>query len=297
MENVGVNIKAVEHMENEELVARIKAGIDVAENMLKLWYQTKKFIHGIAKHYQSKADIEDLEQEGYLALYDAVDGYIPEKGIKFLTYAEYWIKQRMIRYIQSNTTVRLPVHEWEKVREYRKMVNTFQIYLGRKPTRLEIAHNMGISIEQVEQIEKSARMGQLASIEAPLSDEADGTIGDMVASDIDVEGDVLDNIEVKRLCSELWEAVEELPAEQSGIIGMRYKEGKSVREIVEATGMADGKVRRLEVKAIRGLRYSERLYSFSDSLPDEIGSKAYYGGVGLFNRTWTSATERVAMHL
>lgn len=282
---------------NEELVARIKSGIDVADNMLKLWNQNKRFIHSLAKRYQSKADIEDLEQEGYLALYDAVDGYLPEKGIKFLTYAEYWIKKRMIRYIQSNTTVRLPVHECGNVREYRKMVNAFQIYLGRKPTRLEIAHNMGISIEQVSQLEKSVRMGQLASLEAPLSDEADGTIGDTVASDIDIEGEVLDDIEEQQIYAELWEAVKELPAEQSGIIGMRYKDGKSVREIVEATGMTDGKVRRLEAKAIRELRYSERLYLFSDSLPDAVGSVAYYGGAGLFNRTWTSSTERSALML
>lgn len=45
------------------------------------------------------ADLEDLDQEGYLALYDAVDGFKPEKGYKFLTYAGYWIAQRMQRYI------------------------------------------------------------------------------------------------------------------------------------------------------------------------------------------------------
>jgi len=55
-------------MTNEELVIRIKAGIDVSENMLQLWEQTKSFIHTVALHYQGFADLEDLEQEGETTL-------------------------------------------------------------------------------------------------------------------------------------------------------------------------------------------------------------------------------------
>ena len=76
-------------MTNEELVIRIKAGVDVPENMLQLWQQAKAFIHTVALHYRGLADLEDLEQEGYLALYDAVDGFCPDMDCKFLTYAKY----------------------------------------------------------------------------------------------------------------------------------------------------------------------------------------------------------------
>lgn len=88
-------------MSNEELVIRIKAGVDVADNMLQLWEQTKSFIHMAARQYQGYAELEDLEQEGYIALYDAVDGYSQEAGCKFLSYASFWIKQRMKRYIEN----------------------------------------------------------------------------------------------------------------------------------------------------------------------------------------------------
>lgn len=284
-------------MSNEELVARIKAGVDTADNMLQLWEQTKRFIHVLAKRYQSKAEIEDLEQEGYLALYDAVDGYKPEKGTKFLTYAEYWIKLRMIRFIQRSATVRIPVNEWVHIREYNKMVNAFQSYLNRKPTRHEIAYNMGLTYEQVAQLEKSVRMGQLASLDAPLPDEIDGTVGDMVASDVDIEGDVLDEIGGQQLSVELWAAVDSLTEEQANVIKLRYKDGKPLREIGELLEMNVSKVRRVEEKALIGLRTTKRLYTLSGTLPDAVGSKAYLGGVGLFNTTWTSATEWVAMHL
>ena len=71
-------------MTNEELAIRIKAGIDTADNMLQLWEQTRRFIRRIASRYVGAAELEDLEQEGYLALYDAVDGYRPDLGCKFL---------------------------------------------------------------------------------------------------------------------------------------------------------------------------------------------------------------------
>lgn len=84
-------------MTNEELAVRIKAGLDVTENMLDLWQQNKRFIYKIAKKYSGHAELEDLEQEGYLALYDAVDGFDPSKGVRFLTYASYWISNTAYR--------------------------------------------------------------------------------------------------------------------------------------------------------------------------------------------------------
>ena len=79
-------------MTNEQLVARIQAGENVSENMAQLYDQVKDFIRSIAWKYQHTGEMEDLEQEGYLALYPAIDGYDPAAGCKFLTYAEKWIK-------------------------------------------------------------------------------------------------------------------------------------------------------------------------------------------------------------
>ena len=120
-------------MTNEELVARVQTRDDVPGNMLQLWEQTKAFIHMVALRYQGLADPEDLEQEGYLALYDAVDGYSPEKGYKFLTYAEYWIRRRIRRYIDNCCRpVRIPAHERKRISEYRKMENAFLFFQRRQ---------------------------------------------------------------------------------------------------------------------------------------------------------------------
>jgi len=287
-------------MTNEELVVRIKAGIDVAENMLALWQQCRRFIHILARHYQGNAEIEDLEQEGYLALYDAIDGFDVEMGFKFLTYAEHRIRQRMMRYIQNNGTVRIPVHEREKLREYKKLVNSYRIHLGRKPSRHEIADNMNISHKMVLELEKAANMGKLRSMDMLLTvDEDSVTVGDMVADDIDIESDVLEDVQQEQLKAVLWPLVDALPDNQGQVLRQRFQENKTLKETGESIGVTVERVRQIEARAMRGLRCSRNAKLLKSFLDDERAYNMGLSGNGLesFNRTWTSSTERVAMYL
>ena len=95
-------------MTNEQLVARIQAGENTAENMLQLWQQTKAYIYKVAKKYSGYAEMDDLMQEGYLGLNAAVEHYKPDQGTKFISYLTFWLKMRMQRYIENNGSVRLP---------------------------------------------------------------------------------------------------------------------------------------------------------------------------------------------
>ena len=102
-------------MDNEQLVARIRAGVDTADNMLALYEQNHGFIHKMALKYSGYAEIEDLKQEAYIGLCAAVEHYDEDKGVAFISYAGFWIKQTMQRYIDNcGGVVRLPVHarEW-----------------------------------------------------------------------------------------------------------------------------------------------------------------------------------------
>lgn len=284
-------------MTNEELVKRIKTGIDVADNMLTLWQQNRSFIHSIAKRYQGKAEIEDLEQEGYLALYDAVNGYKPEYGYKFLTYAGQWINQRMVRYIQNNGTIRIPVHESEKLNEYRKMVDAFNSYLGRKPTQSEIAYNMGLTDKKVRVLEKAAQMGQIGSLDSYLTEDGSSTVGDMVPCDVDIEADVLDDIQQEQLQAVLWPLVDELPEEQRQVIRCRYQEGEQLRTIGERLGVNIDRVRTIENSALRNMRSSKNSHLLYSFLTDEAAYSMGVSGNGAerFGTTWTSSTERAAI--
>lgn len=287
-------------MTNEQLVVYIKSGIDVSGNMLLLWQQTKGFIHTIAVRYQGQADVEDLEQEGYLALYDAVDGFQPALGYKFLTYAKPWITQRMKRYIDNCChAVKIPSNRQQDLQEYRKMANAFQVYLGRMPTRAEIACNMHLSSQQLDDLEAAMRMAQIGSLDTYVSDDDDSaTVGDLVPCDVDVESSVLDDMESRRLKNMLWGMVDDsLPDEQAHVIRLRYQAGQTTKAAGEHMGMSAEEVRRIESKALAELRKPHRACRLRPFLPEVLESLAYHGSVGTFNRTWTSSTERVAMRL
>lgn len=137
-------------MTNEQLVARIRAGENVSENMLQLWQQVKAFIHILAKRYQGMADMEDLEQEGYLALYPAIDGYDPDKGALFLTYAEYHISLAMRRYVLMNkNSLRLSFRAHGLAMKYKKLCNAFLLQHGQEPSDRDAAQHMGLSVTQI----------------------------------------------------------------------------------------------------------------------------------------------------
>jgi RNA polymerase sigma factor (sigma-70 family) len=288
-------------MTNEQLVIRIKAGIDPGENMLALYEQVKAFIHTIAWKHRSYEDIEDLKQEGYLALYDAIDGYDPESGCKFLTYAEYWIKQRIVRYIERNSSsLRLSFHSQARLRQYKRFYDSFMKEHGREPSEAETADFMALSIDQVRDIHRNACVANLGSLDAPVKgyEEEGFCLGDSVPSGEDMEGDALDRLQHEQLKVVLWECVDSLPDRQSEVIRKRYQDNMTMAEIGREQGVTLEAIRQHEAKAMRELRKPKRSKQLRPFLPEEdrIYSMGLVGnGVVRFNRTWTSSTERAVM--
>lgn len=284
-------------MTNEELVKQIKNGIDVADNMLKLYEQNKPFIYSIAMHYRGKAELEDLEQECFIALYDAVNGFKQEYGYKFLTYAEKCLKQRMMRYVQSNGMIRIPEHESLKLLEYKKLVNAFNVRFGREPTLREIELNIDISINSVTALLKAYRMARIESIDSNLSEDGEGTtIGDMIANDMDIEADVLEDVQREQLKAVLWPLVDALPGNQGQVLRQRFQENRTLKETGESMGVTIERVRQLEAKALRSLGHSRKTKILKEFCDGDVYSMGIAGtGASRFNSTWTSATERAAL--
>lgn len=284
-------------MTNEELAVRIKAGLDVTENMLDLWQQNKRFIYKIAKKYSGHAELEDLEQEGYLALYDAVDGFDPGKGVRFLTYAAYWIEQKMQRYVRSSGALHISEGELAKVREYHKMVNAFELHFGRKPTEDEIARSMGLSGKEAAELLCTAAVGQIASLESPLpGEDGDMTIGDSIPGETESADTVIGKMHQEQLKHAIWEAVDSLQQQQALVIRKRYMDEMSFAAAGAALGITGDKVRQEEAKGIRALREPHAYPELHELAGDMRYSEALRGGgVAQFRTTWTSSTERVAL--
>ena len=290
-------------MTNEQTVARIQAGEDEGQGMAALYEQMKAFIHSIARKYQGcGVDLEDLEQEGFLGLYDAVAGYDPDREVKFLTYAQKWIRQKIVRYIQDNrSSLRIPVHAQEKLTVFRRFCAAFQMEYGRKPSEAEIAAGLCLTLEQVRERKKNACMAALASLDSPVTG-TDGSenaaLQEFIPSAGSMAEDAEEKVQHEQLCRVLWECVDSLPGRQAEVIRRRYQGGETLRQAGEAMGVTVEAVRQQERKALQELRkplHADRLRPF---LPDaeRIYSEALKGnGVGRFNHTWTSSTERVAL--
>ena len=289
-------------MTNEQLTIRIKTGIDVANNMLQLWQQNRGFIHKIVNQYKAYVEEEDLEQEGYLGLCAAVYHYNPDEGVTFIHYASFWIKQYIARYIRGNGTVRLPEFMQGRIREYNKMVQKWQQNYHRKPTDGEICHFLDLSWEMLENLKKAVQMAKIGSLDIPIGEDEDCSLYELIPGSVDeeeqVESMVLEKVQKEELCAVVWALVDSLTDTQAKTIRARYQDNMTFREIAEDQGVSVEMARQRERQGLRELRKPSKSKLLRPFLPDDnrIYSMGLQGnGVGSFNRTWTSSTERAAL--
>lgn len=286
-------------MTNEQLVIRIKAGVCVAENMLQLWEQNRGFVATVAKKFCGYAEMDDLMQEGYLGLCKAVDAYDPDEGAPFVNYAAYWLRQNMQRYVMNcGCNVRIPIHANVRARKYLKLCAAYEAKYGRKPTERELERALGVSWNVLQDVKKSAAMLQIGSLDVPAGESEDASLYDILPCQEDVEEVVTDRIQEEQLRETLWGMVDELPGQQPAVIRMRYLGDQTFGKISEQVGRSYQRTVQIHNDALRQLRrprYRKKLEPFLDR---EIYSSGLKGnGVGQFNRTWTSSTERAAIEL
>lgn len=286
-------------MTNEQLVLRIKAGEDTAANMLKLWEQNKGMVYKIALKFKGQEEIEDLVQQGYLGLYDAVENYDTDAEVLFLSYATYWIKQSMQRYIEnSGHVVRIPVHRQEDIRKYNKAVLNFEMKWNRKPTDSELSTLLGMNVEKLDHIRKSLEMGQITSLDESIKGDIDVTLSETIVSDADIEKQVIGSMNQQEVKRVLWDMVDTLPEDYPLLLKLRYQERLTYKVIGEKLGVTGDAIRQKEARAIKELSRSKRknvLALYVDGYIKDMSLKGT--GVERFRTTWTSATERTALKL
>lgn len=282
-------------MNNEELVTRIRNRIDTAECMAQLWQQNRAFVAKLAKRYAAYEDIDDLMQEGFIGLCNAVECYEPDCGSKFLTYAAYWIQQAMLRYMAKYSgTVQVPENVRVKMNKLRKFEREYMAEWGQEPTEKEIRLYFGYSYKEYRLIMESRSISNQESIDALVPGTEDFTIGETVADPVNQYDQLLDQMQQEELADTLWQLVDDLPEQESQILHVEYQENISLRQASNKLGMEYETARAARARGLRTLakpHYKRMLQHF---LPDRALSMAYGGGVESYNRTWTSSTERAA---
>lgn len=285
-------------MTNEQLALRVKAGIDPAENMLALYQKNTGLIKKFAKKCGGLADQEDLMQEGYIGLCNAVNGYDPDKGA-FTTYAGQHIRAAMFRYIENSGIIRIPVHMCQLIREYYRACDALYQESGRKPSDDEIRQFMGLTVKEYGTLKTGLHMRSLDSLDRPLKSDEDEemTIYDTIKGGQDPEEDVTDQILQEDLKEALWTMVDQLPEDKGQLIRERYQENKLLKDIADQKGLPIWKVNDQIRKGLRDLRKPNFVKKLRPFLPDRFQGAAYHGSLRRFNETWTSSTEAIAIKM
>ncbi len=284
-------------MDNEQLVVRIVAGDNEAENMLQLWRQNRGFIAMMARRYSAGAEMEDLEQEGYIALCEAVRHYDPNRGASFISYAAFWIRRRMRICASNSRTVRLSFNAGDEVRQYQKVMREYRQEYGCDPSDRELCGFIYVSREKLNQIRKGAQIGNIRSLDEPVQGmDGDINIGDTVASDEDMEEDTIREIDRERMKRELWLAVDQLPEKQADAVRIRYQKGLTWKEIGKELGTSMQRAKQLERDAFRVLRQPHRCRVFRAYFEEYLSAAPiHHVGVSRFQTTWTSEVEQEAL--
>ena len=280
-------------MTNEQLVLRIMAKEDVATNMLQLWKQNKGFIAMIAKKYLQYAEMEDLEQEGYIALCNAVQGYKHEQGMSFINYAAFYMHRQFERCANNNRSVPLPFGASGNLYKYKKIYAQFLKTYQRKPTDREMQNFLGVNNGTFASIKSALYSCNTESIEKPVAgEEEELTLGDMIASPTNIEEECIECLDCEAMGRELWIAVDQLPGDCPEVIRKRYRERFTMKEVGEDLQVSVEKVREVERRAMRLLRLPNRCEKFRRYYEEYLAAgPVIHVGVESFNRTWMSGTE------
>jgi RNA polymerase primary sigma factor len=206
-------------------------------------------------------------EEGNLGLMRAVEKFDHERGFKFSTYATWWIRQSVTRAIADQSrTIRLPVHVVEKLSRLRAAIPRLEQRLGRAPTPEEMAVEVGLPADRAREILAACR--STISLEAPVGEDGDTSLGDFVA---DAAGDEPSEVAARdQLKEEVTKLLSGLSLRERRILELRYglaNQGPlTLHEIGEAVGLTRERVRQIEGEALQKLRDRSRRARLQDYL-------------------------------
>ncbi len=245
--------------EEEVLLAqRIKQGDRAA--LEKLTKSNLRFVVSVSKQYQNQGlSLPDLINEGNLGLIKAAQRFDETRGFKFISYAVWWIRQSILQALaEQSRIVRLPLNKIGAINKINKAYAKLEQMHEREPNAEEIADMLEISENEVKDSLRNS--GRHMSMDAPLVQDEDNTLYDVLKSDEVITPET--ELMFDSLRKEIDRAVSTLTPREADVVRYYFGLGGShpmtLEEIGEKFDLTRERVRQIKEKAIRRLKHTSR---------------------------------------
>ncbi|MCH7776274.1 MAG: sigma-70 family RNA polymerase sigma factor [Gemmatimonadetes bacterium] len=252
----------------DEVELAVQIHVGSAEALDKLVRSNLRFVVSVAKKYQNQGvSLSDLINEGNLGLIRAAHKFDETKGIKFISYAVWWIRQAILQALaEQSRIVRVPLNRAGTLHRIGKRSSALQQELGREPTIDEIAEGMDIPKDEVAKTLAISRSH--LSLDAPLTPGEDNKLLDYLADEESPGPD--DQTFERALSNSIEEVLRTLKEREAKILrlyfGLDSQEAMTLEEIGGLLGITRERVRQIKEKALARLRHVSRARSLESFL-------------------------------